>query len=409
MNMSAADSADRDALEHHDDWLDRVSTLMRTGRYAQAREIAGRLWQAWRFKMGHAALPSWQIGCANAWACYRTGHYAELGHIVAELGRILGEATEDIGEWQIEYADLKAVHARIMGEFADELIIRNSVVEQACSAYGNASKQGLRLELNRASALRLLGRFTEAHQLDATTANAYTEQHGPNDPSTLRVQAGLAMDLRELGQYDAAVNMGRRVLSAHREALSPDHPFVLGSQRMLAVTLQRAGKPHEAYNLAGDAYQRLLKQDERGQDTAATLAVMASTAADPREGANHGMAAVDMMRTAMGPDHPFTLVCEGTLAVRWAMAGAHHRACALANQVVDRSVARLGVAHPQVAVYAANLAGTLGKTGETEQALRMRHEAAVRAAAALGAKHPVTLTIERAWDWPWLYWDTMQL
>ena len=81
-------------------------------------------------------------------------------------------------------------------------------------------------------ALRDMGRYAEARDLDEDTLARRRRVLGEDHPDTLTSANNLAIDLRNLGEYQAARELDEDTLARHRRVLGDDHPdtLTLGEQ-----------------------------------------------------------------------------------------------------------------------------------------------------------------------------------
>jgi hypothetical protein len=100
-----------------------------------------------------------------------------------------------------------------------------------------------------ARALRVMGRYQEARELNEDTLARRRRLHGDDDFRTLISQGALAGDLRELGEVRKALELNQDNLSRRRRLLPPDDPATLTSATCVARDLAALGKAHAAREL----------------------------------------------------------------------------------------------------------------------------------------------------------------
>jgi hypothetical protein len=91
-------------------------------------------------------------------------------------------------------------------------------------------------------ALRDVGRYAEARELDEDTLTHRRRVLGDDHPDTLRSANNLALDLGDLGEYQAAREPDEDTLARRRRVLGDDHPHTLISADNLAFNLRALGE-----------------------------------------------------------------------------------------------------------------------------------------------------------------------
>jgi tetratricopeptide (TPR) repeat protein len=121
---------------------------------------------------------------------------------------------------------------------------------------GHDDRQSLAVARYLAWALRDLGRYAEARDLDQETLDRNRRVHGDDDPSTLTSAASLAIDLSRLGDPQAARDLDQDTLDRRRRVLGEDHPDTLDSANNLASDLSQLGDLQAARDLHQDTLNR---------------------------------------------------------------------------------------------------------------------------------------------------------
>ena len=172
-----------------------------------------------------------------------------------------------------------------------------------------------------AFAVRDLGRYADARDLDQDNLARDRRLHGDDHPNTLHSANSVAVDLRLLGEVQAARDLNQDTLDRRRRVLGEDHPDTL----------------HSANNLAGDLFELGEVQAARDldQDT------------------------LDRRRRVLGDDHPDTLYSAAGLAADLHMLGEVQAARDLNQDTLDRRRRVLGGDHPDTLRSARNLAADL--------------------------------------------------
>jgi len=180
-----------------------------------------------------------------------------------------------------------------------------------------------------AEALRAIGGYVRARQLDEDTLARRRQLQGEDHPDTLTSASNLAMDLDGLGEYGPAGVLDEYVLARRRLVLGEDHPDTLTSASGLAYSLRKLGKYQAARELDEDTYAR--------------------------------------SRRLRGEDHPRTLAFANDLARDLYGLGMYEAARELDEDVLARRRRVLGEDHPETQRSVRNLAKDLRTLEEPEQ------------------------------------------
>ncbi|MFF4030609.1 FxSxx-COOH system tetratricopeptide repeat protein [Streptomyces sviceus] len=302
----------------------------------------------------------------------------------------------------------------------------------------------LRLAAQVANPLRSLGRYREAHELDADTLQRQREQLGEDDGYTLMTARNYGADLRGLGRYQEAFDEDRRTYELYLNSphFGLDHEDTLRAAHNLGVSLLLAGQPSGALERATETYQR--SRQSLGLQHVLTWAFAGGVALDRRETGDYqgsldllyevrkrfvsllGDKADDVLRTdaslavtqrrlgnyaeaealtrstlnvyrqRYGEGHPETLSCTANLAcdllalsLMDPARGAE--AVHLGKQNLKRYRERLGPEHPFSFAAATNLVAIFRSQGETDQAMELADETLPLLEGRLGHSHPATV------------------
>jgi len=204
-----------------------------------------------------------------------------------------------------------------------------------------------------AVALRGMGRYEQACQLDTDTLARYRRVLGKDHPATLVAANGLARDLHLLGENDAARDLDQDTLARRRRLLGEDHPDTLGSAGSLATDLYALGEIQAARDLHRETLSR--------------------------------------RRRVLGEDHPDTLVSANSLAVDLYALGEIQAARDLNEDTLARRRRVLGEDHPDTLTSASTLARVLRTLGDYQAARDLDQDTLARRRRILGTNHPDTV------------------
>jgi hypothetical protein len=246
-----------------------------------------------------------------------------------------------------------------------------------------------------AAALRDMGRYAEARDLDQDTLDRQRRAQGEDHPNTLAAASNLAIDLHQLGEVQAARDLDQDILDRRRRVLGEDHPSTLGSASNLANGLRQLGEVEAARDLDQDSLDRLRRV--LGEDHPSTL-TSASNLADELRRLGEVEAArdldqdiLDRRRRVLGEDHPDTLASASNFASDLLRLGEVQAARDLDQDALDRRRRVQGEDHPDTLACAIHLASDLYLLGEVQAARDLNQDTLDRQRRVLGEDHPDTL------------------
>ena len=203
-------------------------------------------------------------------------------------------------------------------------------------------------------ALRNMGRYVEARDLDRDNLDRTRRILGDDHSDSLTYAADLASDLYALGELEAARDLDQDTLNRRRRVMGDNHPDTLGSASNLASELNLLGEVEAARDLYQDNLNRT--------------------------------------RRVMGDNHPDTLSSANNLANCLHDLGELEAARDLGQDTLNRKSGVLGNDHPSTLTSASNLASILRDMGEVEAARDLDQDTLNRRRRVLGNDHPSTLT-----------------
>jgi len=164
-----------------------------------------------------------------------------------------------------------------------------------------------------------------SRELAARLYQQWSERLGGDDPSTLSIAHNLAVALRGMGRYVAARELDEDSVARERRLRGADHPNTLHSAHSLAYDLRSLGEYQAARDLDEDTLARKLRV--LGEDHPSTLTSANNLANDLRDLGEY-QAARDLdedtlarRRRVLGEDHPDTLISASNLAAALGEAG----------------------------------------------------------------------------------------
>ncbi|MEU6662454.1 FxSxx-COOH system tetratricopeptide repeat protein [Streptomyces sp. NPDC046821] len=245
------------------------------------------------------------------------------------------------------------------------------------------------------NALRILGRYSEAYELDQRTLAGMTEVLGPEHESTVDISSMLAWDLRLRGDFQAALELDKQAYETCERLFGPNDPATLITAHRHALNLRCIG--HFRAALALDRMTHSRKVEELGENAASTLGTMASITFDLQEGGEY-LAARDQardveerFRSTVGDTHPNTMSAARILSVTERHAGEHELALELSGRALTMFRTRYGDLYPQTVNALVSHALDVAHTGDLDQALALGQEGYEGFEALLGTRHPHTV------------------
>jgi tetratricopeptide (TPR) repeat protein len=183
-----------------------------------------------------------------------------MPHLVAaDLGATANPGLRDLACWGNWY-QLARGDARSCHDLAERLY------QQWRERLGGDDPSTLSIAHNLAFALRDLGRYAAARDLDEDCLERKLRVLGEDHPRTLNSADSLASDLADLGEYQAARELYEDTLARRRRVLGEDHDGTLHSANNLATDLRHLGEYQAARELDEDTLarrRRVLGEDHR--------------------------------------------------------------------------------------------------------------------------------------------------
>ena len=283
-------------------------------------------WPEWARLLPHvlALAPTTNSGrlrdlaCGASWYLIRRGDPRTSRDLSSRLHQQWTDRLGPDSESTRRAASALAAALRAMGHYDDARQLDEAALARFRSLLGDDHPDTLRAASALATDLRGLGELEAARDLDEDGLTRFRRLLGDDHPSTLISASCLASDLRGLGELEAARDLDRHTLTLRRRVLGDDHPETLISASSLANDLRKLGDFEAAHNLDHDTLAR--RRRLLGDDHHRTLKSASSLAADLR-GLGKFEAARDLdrhtltlRRRVLGDDHPETLISAANLA-----------------------------------------------------------------------------------------------
>lgn len=304
----------------------------------------------------------------------------------------------------------RAILMIIQGRFDDAIAAYDAIRAGVGSALPESDERLLRLRRYRIDALIQAGRRDEAGPEVEALLPLYQRALGATHRDTLYVALVQAKLLREQKQFEQSQVVARNVADVLARRYGEDHPDTVSARYLVAIN---------GFALAGDdaALARVQAEIERvidyrrqqqGEDSAQTVSPMtglvgvlnkrAMLADDPAARARFMAQALQVQQAVLdshlrhrGPDHPNTLLAQGSLASLLHRQGRHAQALPHAQRCLEGQRRTLAPDHPIIAGTWSLNADILLALGRLEPARAAYATALELRARKLGAGAPPTI------------------
>lgn len=302
-----------------------------------------------------------------------------------ETSEILALAWLDLG--QLEGA---------LGDAHRQIEIYRPLLARVIEMHGDRHPTTFAVRNGLAVALAAVGRRSESVQIFSEISEQSAAWLGPDDPYTVRTETNLAAALKESGELNRAAALEASILErvgATEGESSIEYCTVLGNH---AVTLMQLGQL-EAASVALEQASRGL-ETALGPDHPLTLIHSGVNRAElllaigrPSTALNAARRAEAGFAKALGDRHPFTLAASSLAGAAMAATGASSQGLETLRQVLALQTELFGDADLQTLTTRIHLAEALDAAGRSSEAATIRAGAHATAQASLGPDHPLTL------------------
>ncbi|MFD8395117.1 FxSxx-COOH system tetratricopeptide repeat protein [Streptomyces sp. NPDC059680] len=244
-------------------------------------------------------------------------------------------------------------------------------------------------------ALRILGHYQTAYELDQRTRRAMAATLGPEHEMTLEITSMLAWDLRMRGDFTDASELDRETFETSRRLFGPNDVSTLIVAHRVALNLRLTGDFREALELDQDTHRR--KVEELGEDALSTLATLAGVAVDRQEAGEYVEARDQQQEVSgryeynFGPTNPNTIGSYRGLAVAERRAGRHERALELSAKALTLFRNRYGDNYPDTLAALLAHAVDVRHSGDLQSALDLSDQGCKGYERLFGHEHPHAL------------------
>lgn len=305
--------------------------------------------------------------------------------------RLLGNALRSVGS----YTDARDLDRRTLDEMA------------ASNGFDPDDPHRLAVAMSFGADLRLQGEFAEALTLDSETHDRL-EALDPDDATTLRAANNLAVDYGLLGRYEEARSLNMQLVERRSRVYRPDHRETLFSYRMLVRDLYNLGFYQQGLDLQREKLEQYVKSLTLTNHpdllyARRNMAMLLRKTGDHVSALQFAVTTYDSFRGQFHGRHELTLAAMMTLANVHRVIGdeplttlsrATHslaEARKLGEEALLSYAEVLGADHPFTHTCRVNLAIVYRSLMLFDEAIRLDEVAGVGLERSLGPIHPYTL------------------
>jgi tetratricopeptide (TPR) repeat protein len=328
----------------------------------------------------------------NAWGDYQ-GSY----DVAEEARRVWHERFGEHDLDTLSAARRVGVALRNLGRFGKARELDERTLALLRETVGNDHEETLILAGLVSNDLRAVGDFHGARRLNEESWDRSRAVFGAADQTSLYAMHNLAMSLRLTGDYTRAKSLDEQAWVGRRLLFGDEDRFTLMSLDALALDERLMGN-HLVACTQGEnvvsAHRHLLTNAHPQ-----TLAAIANLAVARRKAGDH-VGAIELSTEALrgyrqrfGNDHPETMAAAMNVSIDRRHANELTVARDLGQRSLDRYRVTLGEQHPFTAAAMTNLAVTIRLMGDTARATELDEQALAQLQTALGDDHPFGLVV----------------
>ncbi|KAF8530883.1 hypothetical protein BDD12DRAFT_903538 [Trichophaea hybrida] len=328
------------------------------GRWKEAGELAIKVMETRRRKLGHKHPDTLRSMGDLAWSLCNQGHWKEAEELAVQVTEARKEVLGAEHPHTLTSMSTIAVVLCNQGRYKESEELWIQVTEARTRVLGLEHPDTLTSMSNFIKTYVNQGRIKEAEDLAIEVAEIRERVLGQEHPYTLQSFSILASIYQDRGRWKDAEELENKVWQMKKRVLGQYHPDTLTSMNNLAVTYANQGR-EEAEELAVqvvDIRKRILGQEH--PYTLQSLSILASIYQDHgrlKEAEAVEIEAWEMKKRVIGQGHPDTLTSMNNLARTYKLQGHIDQAISLMEQVVALRLQRLGERHPHTICSANSL------------------------------------------------------
>ena len=394
-----------DGVQHENDPCSRLPATVRNiahalrqkGELTACVDLVAAALEAWTPLFGEESIVITRLRIAQFNSLLQLERIEEADESARRVLELLEPRKAEYPSEYMQAADGLSACMRIQGDWIGSITREEPAHQWIEDTFGPDHIFTLRSGHNLAVALRMVGRFEEALDLD-TDCYAGMVAHpevGARHWRALHLLNNVARDRREIGEYGPAARLEEQVVEQMREVLvDPLQQHLLRGRKNLAVSLRRAGEYAGALALSRAFVGDFITV--YGEEHFETCAARTSYASDLRmvgelaEAERQDRLAYEAC-LRINPTHPFTGCCAVNLAATLRLSGRFEEAQRLDEQAAEVFAERLGEEHYYTLSARNGLATDLAEQGELSSAIELRERILDGFRQSRGVDHPYTL------------------
>ncbi|QFY13100.1 hypothetical protein GBF35_46905 [Nonomuraea phyllanthi] len=245
--------------------------------------------------------------------------------------------------------------------------------------------------------LRAVGDFDEAYHWDSVAWEGMTRMFGPDHEWTSKALNGLALSASLNGKPHRAYELARQRMDRRRAVYGESDLGLLRTVLTAGVLLRDLGRYRDSYDLVRAGLEQLATRSAKGDPRNLLLLRLEHSlaAADRMLGRSFEALARDRetfeeLRSLVGGQHLYTLLCQSGIAADLHARGDHAGAADHARRVAA-GLAAMRAEHPFAHAAQVNLATYLKAGGQAAEARELAASAHQALRRRLGLRHPYTM------------------
>ncbi|GLW10184.1 hypothetical protein Misp01_53130 [Microtetraspora sp. NBRC 13810] len=258
---------------------------------------------------------------------------------------------------------------------------------------GPADRSVILAQRHLGNALRYLGLFSAAYEVDGIALNKARQHLGPEEPHTLAIANGFGADLRARGKFADALRHDEDTLSRHVSVYGETSPPTLFAMNNLALDYGLVSRYQEARDLQERTFTEQ-SNATRGVDAVSFVCAWNGFSRAVRQCGRYadavdlGKDAYDYSVGELGREHVWTLRTAIDYSIALRRNGQHDEALTIASDTFERCKRLFGDNQPDTLAAAMNLTNVFRTLGEIDEAHKLARDTVVRYPTVYGDDHP---------------------
>jgi tetratricopeptide (TPR) repeat protein len=278
------------------------------------------------------------------------------------------------------------------GDHASSYSLAQRLITQWTKDSGPDADVVIDAQRHLGNALRELGRYAEAYEVNSRTLALSRRILGEHNVLTLTLRNSFGADLRARGDFAGALELDEESLSLHAEVFGPEDPQTLRVMNNLALDYglssecEKAREQHQRTFLLQREWQTSVTEILDSWNGLARALRLCGKYAEARD---VGEAALDYGREELNAEHHLALRTATDLSIALRLVGTSHQdALDLAAETHARCNAVLGPRNPDTLAAAISLTNVQRTMGHIDDALALAENTVARYPNIYGPDHP---------------------